>query len=373
MSHPLTVVDCQSYILDIPLIRPHVMSWGAPKEVNYVVFRLETEDGTVGWGESATFQGPTWSDECAETIDIIIKKYIAPQLIGKNIIDFEVVLEKAFARVQGHNFAKATVEFAVLDVIGKHYGQSISRLFAGRYRESVPLSWSLASGDLDRDLAEAQKKFDEGYRIFKLKAGSDSWQEDVARVKAVREQFGDSVSIRVDVNQGWNEATSCRAIREMEPYNLDFVEQPVPKWNLQGLADIRRQATVPIMADESLTGEHGAMDLIRSNAADIFAYKLVKFGGFLKTRQAYFMARAAGLSAYIGCMIETSLGTAAYLQFAATLPELTFGCELWGPQMITGDIVENSLLPVDGQVYIPDGPGLGVTVNDDKVREYLRK
>lgn len=372
MKPPLTVTDCRTYLLDIPLQRPHVMSFGSVHAVNYVLVRLETAEGFVGWGEAATFHGPTWSEESAEGIRATIETYFFPRLQNSGLLDYRVALDHTFAPYQGNHFARAAVEFAVLDIVGQHYGQPVCMLLGGKFRDSVDLSWSLASGTLEGDVAEARQKYGEGYRIFKFKFGADSWPDDLIRLEAVRAELGDGVRLRVDVNQGWNLPTARKALQALNDAGIDFLEQPLPKWDLDGLAEVRAKSAFPVMADESLCSGQAALGMIRGRSVDIFAYKLTKLGGLLNALDTYHMAQTAGIGAYIGCMIETSIGTAAYLQFAAALPELAWGCELWGPEILKGDVADHPIRPVNGKVYLPEGTGLGVRVNIDKVRQYQK-
>lgn len=373
MNTPLIVKDCQSYIIDVPLKRPHVMSFGAVREVNYVLIRIETQEGLVGWGEAATFHGPTWSEESAESIKATIDNFFIPRLKNKSLLEYRTALSYVFAPYQGNNFARAAVEFAVLDLAGQYYNQPICVLLGGKYRESVKLSWSLASGSMEEDVIEAREKYNQGYRIFKFKFGAESWRKDLARLEAVRAELDDKVSLRIDVNQGWDFTTARKVLTSLEAAGVDLIEQPLPKWDLRGIAAIRSKTSIPIMADESLCSEHAAFGMVRDGCVDIFAYKLTKLGGLQKAVNTYHMARMAGITTYIGCMIETSLGTAAYLQFAAMLSELKWGCELWGPEMLKDDVVGDPIIIKNGEVHIPHGPGLGVKVDIDKIRFYQRK
>ena len=135
----------------------------------------------------------------------------------------------------------------------------------------------------------------------------------------------------MDANQGWDRATALQAIRALEPYNLDFVEQPVPRWDGEGMAEIARAVTVPVMADESCCSTHDALAIARRGGVSILALKLTKSAGILSTMAIARIAEAAGMTCYVGCMIETSLGTAAYLQVALAAAPVTWGCELFGP------------------------------------------
>ncbi|UCD77360.1 MAG: chloromuconate cycloisomerase, partial [Desulfobacterales bacterium] len=211
------------------------------------------------------------------------------------------------------------------------------------------------------------------YRIFKVKAGEKSPEEDVEKIKVLRAELGDSVRLRVDVNQGWDLPTATKAIKGMESYGVEFIEQPLPKWDLDGMSEIRKRVQVPIMADESLSDAFSCLSVIKHAAADIFSFKLTKMGGLLTARNIYAMATAAGLGAYIGCMLETSVGTAAYLQFAAAIESLPYGCELFGPVLLRDDIAKNSIAFKDGCVWVPEEPGIGVTIDPGKVEKYGRR
>ena len=225
---------------------------------------------------------------------------------------------------------------------------------------------------MEKDIEDAKSKIVEGYKIFKLKVGVDSWQEDVNRLKRIREEVGDNISLRVDANQGWDFTTASRAMAGMQRYGLDFVEQPLPKWDLDGMAALRRKFSIPIMADESLTDGHAVLEMIKKDCTDVLSFKMTKLGGILSARNAYQIACHADVAAYIGCMIETSLGTAAYLQFGASIPKLTYGCELWGPTLLKDDITDEPVKFENGQVLIPEKPGLGVIVNESRLKPYLR-
>lgn len=362
-----------TFILDIPLRRPHVMSFGSPREVNYVLVRVEAQGGLIGWGEAATFQGPTWSEESAETIAVVIDRYLAPFLKGRNALLYNPLMAELDNRWRGNHFAKAAVEMALLDLAGRYLGQPIHVLLGGAFRRRLDLSWSLASGDTGTDLAEARKMMAEGQRIFKVKMGAGSVEKDVAKFKLLRRELGPSISLRVDVNQGWDRSTALRAIHDLEESRPEFLEQPLPRWDLAGLADLRAKSGIPLMADESLTDEYSAMEIIRRGAADILSYKLTKLGGLVRALAVYRIAAAAGLGAYIGCMIETSLGTAAYLHFGSVLPRLDYGCELFGPLLLAGDITSRPIDFVDGQALVPEGSGLGIEVDEAEVEKYRRR
>jgi muconate cycloisomerase len=372
-ARSLEIGDVRLVLADIPVRRPHHMSFTTLTAVNFVFVRIETRGGLVGWGEAACLGGPTWSEESAESIAATLERYVVPWLIGRDATQLEALRLEMARRVQGNPFARAAVEMALWDLNGRALGVPVHRLLGGRVRDRVPLSWSLAVGDADAELAEARALMARGHRIFKIKTAAHPVADDVARVRAIREAVGSAVKLRVDANQGWDRPTALRAIRAMEPYDLDFVEQPVPRWDLDGLAEIARSVSVPIMADESCGSPQDALAIARRGGVSILALKLTKSAGLAPTMAIARIAEAAGLGCYVGCMIETSLGTAAYLHAALAAAPVTWGCELFGPLLLAGDVVREPVRYADGCILALDGPGLGVEVDETALKEWIRR
>lgn len=370
---PLPIADVRVVMADVPVRRPHKMSFTTLEAVNFVFVRLETRDGLVGWGEAACLGGPTWSEESAESIAPTIERYIAPWLTGRDATGVESLRGEMARRIQGNPFARAAVEMALWDLNGRALGVPVHRLLGGKVRDRVPLSWSLAVASPEDELREAKEKAARGHRIFKIKTAARPVHEDVARIRALREGLGPEVRLRVDANQGWDRATALRAIRAMEPYDLDFVEQPVPRWDLDGMAQTGRSVNVPVMADESCFTPQDAMAIARLGGVSILGLKLTKSAGLLGSMAIARIAEAAGLGCYVGCMIETSLGTAAYLHVALAAAPVTWGCELFGPLLLTGDVVRKPVEYADGCILALDGPGLGVDVDEAALKEWRRK
>jgi len=349
---------------DIPVRRPHKMSFTTLETVNFVFVRAETSDRLVGWGEAACLGGPTWSEESAESVAATIERYLAPWLVGRDPIDVEALRLEMARRVQGNAFARAAVEMALWDLAGRSLGVPVYRLLGGRVRDRVPLSWSLAVADPQAEVEEARERIALGHRIFKIKTGAAPLPDDVERVRRLRAAVGPAVSLRVDANQGWDRPTALQAVRALEPCALDFVEQPVPRWDLEGLAFVAERAPMPIMADEACCTDHDALALARRGAVSILSLKLTKSGGLLGSLAIARVAAAAGMGCYVGCMIETSLGTAAYLHLALAAAPVTWGCELFGPLLLAGDVTRRPVQYADGCILGLDGPGWGVDVDE---------
>lgn len=369
----MTIKMISAAIADIPLRRPHVMSLMTVEKVNFLIVRIRGSNGAVGWGEAAFLGGPTWSEEGVESAAAIVERYVGPYLIGKNFTCVEALREYMTHLVRGNHFALAAVEMALFDLLGKTRRLPVYDLLGGRVRDSLPLSWSLASGDPEQELREAEEVAQRGGGIFKFKTGLLMPGQDVGRVRNIREHLGEKVRLRIDANQGWDRYSAVQAIKGMEPYRLEFAEQPVPKWDVEGLSYISRTVSTPLLADESLDCLQSAMQLVRRDAVGMFGIKLTKLGGLLGGKRLAAIAEAAGFPCYVGCMIETGIGNAAYLHFAVSTPMVTLGCELFGPLLLADTITEEEPDYREGQIFLENAaPGLGVRVVEPQLKQFMR-
>lgn len=349
------------------------MSLMTVDKVNYLLVKIEGSNGLEGWGEAAFLGGPTWSEEGVESAQAAVETYIGPFLIGKDFTKVEELRQLMGNLVRGNHFARAAVEMALFDLLGKTRDVPVYDLLGGKVRDQIPLSWSLASGTIDAEIKEAEEMQKTGISIFKFKTGLLRPEEDIERVRSIRQSLGNEVKLRIDANQGWNRFTAIQAIRGMEPYNLDFAEQPVPRTDIDSLAYIARKVNVPLLADESLGSLQDAIQLVKLDAVNMFGIKLTKAGGFLGSKRLAAIAEGANFPCYVGCMIETGIGNAAYLHFAVSTPAVTMGCELFGPLLVADTITEEEPVYKNGHIVLEDNkPGLGVTINEKQVKKYKR-
>jgi muconate cycloisomerase len=262
---------------------------------------------------------------------------------------------------------------ALLDLAARSMEVPAHQLLGGRIHERLELAWTLASGDTGADIEEGEAKLAAGlHRLFKLKIGYAAPEEDVAHVARVARHFAGRARIQVDVNQAWDELTATRCIAPLQDAGVALVEQPVARHQLDAMARLAQRFDVPIMADESLATPADAIELVRRQAADVFALKLTKAGGPLATLKSAAIAEAAGIPCYGGCMLETSIGTAAYLHTFAAVQGLGWGCELFGPLLLQDDLVTRPLIYRDHAIHLHDGPGWGVDIDPDKLAFYRR-
>ena len=368
----MIIKKISTVVADIPLTRPHVMSLMTVSEVNYLFVRIEGDNGAVGWGETSFLGGPTWSEESVESAAAVVERYVGPYLIGKSFANIEEIRHFMETLIRGNHFALAAVELALWDLLGKSLNLPVYQLLGGMVRDKVPMSWSLAAGSIEADLKEAEEMTAKGNFIFKFKTGLKSVEEDAERIKCVREAFP-KASLRADANQGWDRAKGLRACSLFEPYNLDFIEQPVPKTDMDSLEYINKHSNVPIMADESLESIQAATQLVKREAVGVFGIKLSKAGGLLGAKRLAAIAEGAGFPCYVGSMFETPLCNAAHLHFCCSTPQVTLGCELFGPMLLQDQVTEEMTGFENGYVLLDkDKPGFGITMNETKLKKYSR-
>lgn len=365
MQGTFPIERIEARILDIPTIRPHKLSFGSISRQSPVIVQLWLANGGCGFGEAATIGGPSWNEESPETILHAINAYLAPVLLRQDGGRFESALARMDTACKGNVFAKSAVEMALIDAVARTLQLPAWQLLGGKQHQSLPLAWTLASGDVERDLEEAQLRLEQKrHRIFKMKIGARRPEDDVAHVAQIARGLHGKATLTVDVNQAWDGSTARRFLPRLIDAGVTLIEQPVAKWNVAALkiltAELGDRAS--IMADETVCTPQDAMALARGQASHVFSLKVAKHGGLLRTRQVAAVAEAADIAWYGGTMLETSLGSAAAAHVFATLGSRHHGCELFGPQLLVDDIVADRMPIRDFELQLPDGPGFGVEV-----------
>jgi muconate cycloisomerase len=374
MPSDLTIDTLKSTIVDVPTVRKHKLSSLSVTAQSYVIVELQLRNGVIGVGEAATLGGPRWSEESVESIKATIDTYLAPALAGAPADRFEANRIRMDEAAKRNNAAKSAVESALFDAVGKTLGVPAVQLLGGVVRDRVPVLWTLASGDAGQEIEEAEQKLAlRLHNTFKVKIGALSPEADMARMRRLAAALAGRATMIVDANQAWDETVALRCLPVLAEIGVTLVEQPVPAWNIPGMARLRTRSSVPLMADECVFSKHDMLDVVRAGAADVVSLKLVKHGGLLATRDVAAVAQAAGIGLYGGCLLESSIGAAAHLQVFAGLRDLAWGCEHFGPQILTGDLVTEPLRFADFHIHLPTGPGLGVTLDPAQLRRYARQ
>lgn len=343
----------------VPRSRYHKTAFGEILESEYAIVFVETDEGITGVGEIAT----VWDRKGVSQADDV-HRILAPLLRGKDplrLTELTVLMDRALGKCS--NPAKAGVEIALHDLVGKALGVPVYQLLGGLLRERIPLSSWIGIKDLRMMVEEAEDWVSRGFRTLKVKVGLDH-SHDLEAIRQIRARMGPTVALRVDVNAGWtvpNEAV--RRVQSYEPFNLEFVEQPLPGHDLEGMAFVREKVTIPIMADESVWDSADALAVIRRGAADLINIYVMESGGLRAARQAFAVCEAAGMLAMMGSMPEFGVGTAAQVHLAATIPNLVTANDTCGFLYHKEDILETPLTVERGEILVPSGPGLGVAID----------
>jgi len=369
-----TIQSIEAILVDIPTIRPHKLSMTTMGVQSMVIVRMKDSDGLEGLGEATTIGGLAYGPESPESVKLTIDTYFKPQLIGQsagNINTLRVMLDRS---TRGNNLAKSAIETALLDLQGKRLNRPVSDLLGGALRQHLPVLWTLASGDTDKDIAEALGLIETRRHCdFKLKIGARALMDDVRHVAAIKAAVGDSASVRVDVNQAWDESTAARGMAELQAAGIDLVEQPTPMRDHAALVRLSEKFHLPILADEAVADARDLYNLASAGFAGAVAMKIAKAGGPARALEQAVVARAAGIGLYGGTLLEGTIGTAAALHAWSTLETLHWGTEMFGPLLMKDDIVVQPLNFHDNGVDLPRGPGLGIEIDEDKLNHYRRK
>ncbi|MBN9670540.1 muconate cycloisomerase family protein [Labrenzia aggregata] len=368
-----TIDQIETVILDIPTIRGHVLSMATMRSQTAVLVRVKFSDGSEGIGEGTTIGGLSYGAESPEGIQSAIDTYIAPTLAGRDGNDVNGAIQLVDRLVKGNRIAKTAVEIALWDGLGKRLGVPVSQLFGGAVHKALPVAWTLASGNSETDIAEAQEMIEtRRHNIFKLKIGKRGVRDDIAHVARIKAAIGDTGSVRVDVNQAWSLADARWGLKGLQEVGCELVEQPVQARFRRAMAELTNGYEIAVMADEALNGPEDALTVVAGNAADVFAVKVAQSGGLKRASEVAAIGQAAGLGLYGGTMLETGLGTAAALQLFSTVEALRWGTEFFGPLLLTEEILCEPIVYCDFCVEIPTGTGIGASLDPDKVAFYRR-
>lgn len=318
--------------------------------------------------------------ETPETVRHVVLDYLAPAIEGCEPLEVGVIHTQMDSAIKGHPYAKAAVDIACHDAAGKALGVSVSALLGGRVRAGIEVAHSLGIMDLERCYVEAEQAVAEGIKTIKCKTGLDP-ERDVTLVRELRRRLGDSVRIRVDANEGYSSVSEAvQTTRRQEEYGLMLCEQPVA--GAVGLARVAERISSPVMADESAWTVEDIIELYELDAAECFSCYVTKPGGLWRARQQAELAQRLGIYCDIGGSIETGIGNAANLALGTSLPNATLPsvCPVSRPQgsdgpevagiYYTDDLITASFRLVDGVVMAPEGPGLGIEVDREKLKRY---
>jgi L-alanine-DL-glutamate epimerase-like enolase superfamily enzyme len=332
-----------------------------------VIVRITAAGGAVGLGNIDP--SPGYSTETVEESLGALRDKLSPCVIGLDASNIHLLNWRLDATLRGFLDAKAAIEMACVDLTARALGIPVYTYLGGAAKERLAFNAWIGIVPPDEAAAEAAKWVGRGFRSAKIKVGGGI-EADCDRVKAVREAVGEAVALRIDANAGYDADTAIRLARRMEPFSLQLMEQPVAADDIAGMARVRREAGIPIMADESIVDHASLIAVIKAEAADIVKLKVMKQGGFHRARAMLATAEAAGVRCVVGHGFGLGVNTMAEIMFAATSTNVIDGLECVGPLKSADDITTSKLDLSAGTLALPPGPGLGVALDEAKLERY---
>ncbi len=360
----------EAIAVSLPMLKPMKMAGVLIAAADNVLVRVELENGHVGWGEAAS--APLMTGETVESMMAAIR-HMAPALLDADAGDIGAISARMDRLMYSNQSAKSAVEMALHDALGKTLAKPVHELLGGKKRSRVPVLWLLGTGSVEGDIAEARSKQAAGFIAFKVKVGIGDPLADAARTRSVCEALGNGLLISADANQGYSVDQALAYVRAVDGAALDFFEQPIAGHDVEGMAKIAAATRIPLGFDEGL---HGIDDLIRHHdmqAARGCSLKTIKLGGLNGVILAAKLCEKLDMKVNLACKVaESGIAAAAMMHLAAAVPAVEWGVSL-ANQYLADDIVRAPVKVIDGHAEVPAGTGLGVDVDEARVRRYARK
>lgn len=364
----ITAVD--SYVIDVPQkppIAPYASRYIATSSTGALLIRLECDNGLVGWGEAPQrLPIPSIHHDGGQKFSGLEAEALRPLLLGHDPADLERLYTE---RQLDGGYIQSAVEMAMWDLLGKQCGQPLYRLLGGLYRDEVELAACMGIRPPEEAAEIARGYVAAGYTTMKTKAGRDP-AEDLAMVRAIRDAVGDRLHLRIDPNTGYAPDVCLQLARDLEPYELQYFEQPMAQDAIEQSARIRKLTRTPLALNESVTTPERVRAILQLEAADVLLPDTYQCGGIRAVRQVADAAAVAGVPCVFHCAHDFGLKTAAMLHVCAATANfrLASDCTYYG---LVEDILVQPHAIQHGRMRVPRSPGLGVEVDMQRVQKYL--
>jgi len=365
INQSITVKSVALHRVRIPLIEPFRISNGTVTEKDSIVIEVGTNDGVVGWGEASPMSGSFYSDDTPDGVWETLRQQLVPILFEDAVLD-ATRFYKQLRQLPGEPFAKAGVEGSLWDAYAQSVGIPLCELLGTRARP-IPSGVAIGIYDHIEELLEQVARFvGQGYRRVKIKI-QPGW--DVEPVAAVRKQFPQT-PLMVDANAAYTIGEKM-IFRELDQFDLMMIEQPLARDAHEEAAELQRELSTPLCADESAESLTAVESLIQKNACRIVNIKVQRVGGLSEARLMLETVRAAGLECWIGTMPELGVASAQGLHLAAH-SAFTYPTDIEAsPRWYVDDVIEPLIeIDRDGFIRLPEGAGMGFQVSREKIEEY---
>ena len=353
----MKITEVRLGLISVPLRVPFKTALRSVSSVEDVIVEIHTDTGAVGYGEAPP-TGVITGDTTGAIIGAI-RDHIAKTIIGRDVDDFEDLMIALNACIQKNTSAKAAVDMALWDLLGQKYSAPVYWMLGGA-RSNIVTDITISVNPPEEIARDARTAIQRGYDCLKVKVGIDP-ELDVARLAAVREAVGKDVKLRIDANQAWNAKQAVRILDQMQEKGLDieFVEQPVPAADLEGMQYVTRHASVPVLADESVFSPADALRIMQTGAADFVNIKLMKCGGITNALRIASAAEVYGVECMIGCMLEAKISVNAAVELACAKKIIT-KVDLDGPVLCSEDHILGGAVFDEKNITVSDAPGMGI-------------
>ena len=364
----MKIVKIELFKLNTPLTEPFVIAIETITNAESVAVKITTDTEIVGWGECNPYRSIA-----GETQGTAFEagKFLAKILIDADptaVNDCIRLMDKMLA---GNRCIKSAFDMALYDISARAANMPLYQFLGGANNRSITTDMTVGINTPVRMAASAFRFKNQGFPAIKVKLGT-TLKEDVARIRAIRETIGNTLPLRIDANQGWDEATAIATLKALERFDIEHCEQPIAARNLNGLARVKAASPIAIMADESVFDHFDALNLVNHAACDYFNIKLAKSGGISNALKINAIAEAAGIKCQVGCFSETRLAMSALMHFTLACPNVVH-FDLDAPLMLSSDPVIGGLVyGENGAVFMDDGVGIGATFDADFLKNLER-
>jgi len=364
----MKIIQTAIYKSPVKLKEPFVTSLGPCDHAENIIVVIRTDAGITGFGECCPYM--PINGENMETC-FIVGQYLAKTLHEKDPLQIEACTLLMDKVIYANTSIKSAFDIALYDIAAQHAGLPLYAFLSGKKNKVIMTDYTVSIGDADKMAADAKKIMANGFQVIKVKLG-ESKEKDVERILRIREAVGQSIPIRIDANQGWNTTEAIETLNALEPCNIQFCEEPIPRWNYMEMSKVKMQSNIPVMADESCCDHHDAKRLIDLSACTHFNVKLGKSSGIFKAKKIIELAEKAGIKMQIGGFLESRLGFTASAHLAL-ISDYVLYYDFDTPLMFTEDPVSGGITYDEkGIVTVPDEPGLGAWF-DEKYLGLLTK
>ncbi len=366
----MKIVKVETFPYGIP-IRSFADAYTGFAESNAVLVKIHTDEGYIGLGEACAWE-PEFYGETLESVTTTIQNYAAPRIIGqdpRNIGPIMAILDAALAK---STCAKEGIDLALHDLVGNILNVPVYTMLGGKFRDMIPIASEIGIDSPEKMAENALDVVRLGIRVIKIKGSSDS-ELDVRRIKAVREAVGEEIALRLDPNAAWDVPGTLETMKRVEDCHLQLLEQPLPGWDLKGMAHVRKKIGIPLEADESIWSPQDAARIAEYGAADILNIKIPKSCGLHQAKKIEATAEALGMPCIVGTEIEPGLSLVAKLHLAASMKIHPIASEFTELTLLKDNVLAFDLKIENGCLRVPDGPGLGVGIDDEVFAKYRKK